>query len=213
MLKKVLWSVAILAAAGCLAAPPSFAKATMKHGKGSGKAAELRMTLRDLWGTHIFWVRNVVVATIAGNSDAAKAAEENAVQNAKDIAGAVGSVYGKEAGDKFFPLLAGHYGAVKEYLNADIAGNKEAKDAAVGNLGKNAEEIATFLSSANPNWPKATLVELLMAHGGHHIAQIDQLLAKDYASEAKTWGAMSKHMNVIADALASGIVKQFPKKF
>jgi hypothetical protein len=98
-------------------------------------------------------------------------------------------------------------------MNADIAGNKEAKDAAVGNLGKNAEEIATFLSSANPNWPKATLVELLMAHGGHHIAQIDQLLAKDYASEAKTWGAMSKHMNVIADALASGIVKQFPKKF
>lgn len=124
-----------------------------------------------------------------------------------------GSVYGKEAGDKFFPLLAGHYGAVKEYLNADIAGNKEAKDAAVGNLGKNVEEIATFLISANPNWPKATPVELLMAHGGHHIAQIDQLLAKDYASEAKTWDAMSKHMNVIADALASGIVKQFPKKF
>ena len=71
-------------------------------------------------GNRIFRVRTVVVATIAGNTDAAKAAEENAVQNAKDIAGTVGSVYGKEAGDKFFPLLAGHYGAVKEYLNAGI---------------------------------------------------------------------------------------------
>lgn len=213
MLKKVLWSVAILAAAGCLAAPTSFANAAMKDDKGSGKAADLRMTLRDLWGAHIFWVRTVAVATISGNSDASKAAEENAVQNAKDIAGAVASFYGKEAGDKFFPLLAGHYGAVKEYLNADIAGNKEVKDAAAGKLAKNAEEIATFLSSANPNWPKATLATLLMAHGGHHIAQIDQLLAKDYGGEAKTWDAMSKHMNVIADALASGIVKQFPKKF
>jgi len=212
MMKKVLWGVAILVA-GCLAVPPSFANAAMKDGNGSGKAAELRMTLRDLWGAHIFWVRTVVVATIAGNSDAAKEAEENVVQNAKDIAGAVGSFYGKEAGDKIFPLLAGHYGAVREYLNADIARNKEAKDAAAGKLAKNAEEIATFLSSANPNWPKATLAGLLIAHGGHHIAQIDQLLAKDYASEAKTWDAMSKHMNVIADALAAGIVKQFPKKF
>lgn len=49
-----------------------------------------------------------------------KAAGENVVQNAKDIAGSVGSVYGREAGDNFFPLPAGHYGAVKEYLNAGI---------------------------------------------------------------------------------------------
>jgi len=87
-------------------------------------------------------------------------------------------------------------------------------DAAVEKLKKNAGEIAEFLHGANPkNWPKDTLVSLLMAHGGHHIAQIDAVLAKDYNAEASTWEAMKKHIYTIADALAGGIVEQFPKKF
>ncbi len=76
-------------------------------------------------------------------------------------------------------------------------------------LTKNAEEIATFLSSANPNWPKQTLLSALAAHGAHHMAQIDQIQMKDYSAEAKTWDAMRKHIYVIADTLADGIAKQF----
>ena len=178
------------------------------------KAAELQMTLRDLWVGHIFWVRSVVFASKAGDVEAAKVAEQNVVENAKEIAAAVGSFYGKEAGDKLFGLLAGHYGAIKEYLTASLSGSKEGKDAAVEKLKKNAEEIAVFLNGANPkNWPKDTLVSLLLAHGGHHIAQIDAVVAKDYVAEASTWDAMKKHIYTIADALAGGIEKQFPKKF
>jgi hypothetical protein len=178
------------------------------------KAAELQMTLRDLWVGHIFWVRSVVFASKAGDVEATKVAEQNVVDNAKEIAAAVGSFYGKEAGDKLFGLLAGHYGAIKEYLTASLSGSKEGKDAAVEKLKKNAEEIAVFLNGANPkNWPKDTLVSLLLAHGGHRIAQIDAVVAKDYVSEAGTWDAMKKHIYTIADALAGGIEKQFPKKF
>jgi hypothetical protein len=170
--------------------------------------------LRDLWTGHIFWVRNVVYATKYGDADAAKVAEENVVKNAKDIAGAVASFYGQEAGDKLFGLLAGHYGAIKEYLIAATAGSKEGKDMAVDKLKKNADDIATFLNSANPrNWPKDTLLSLLIAHGGHHIAQIDAVVAKDYTSEAMAWDNMKKHIYVIADALAGGIENQFPAKF
>ncbi len=38
-------------------------------------------------------------------------------------------------------------------------------------------------------------------------------MAKDYGAEATTWTAMKKHIYTIADALAGGIEKQFPKKF
>ncbi len=187
------------------------------HAKGKTetvKSIELQMTLRDLWVGHIFWVRSVVFDTKLGEAEAAKVAEENVVSNAKEIAAAVGSFYGKEAGDKLFSLLAGHYGAIKEYLTASMAGSQEGKDSAAGKLKKNAEEIAVFLNGANPkNWPKDTLVSLLLAHGGHHIAQIDAVVAKDYDGEARTWDAMKKHIYTIADALAGGIVKQFPKKF
>jgi len=210
MLKRSLNAVLVAAAVVLFVFSPAYGKEMAM----SPKAAGLQMTLRDLWVEHIFWVRSVVFATKSGDADMTKVAEENVVKNAKDIAAAVGSFYGKEAGDKLFGLLAGHYGAIKDYLTASMAGNKEGMDAAVEKLKKNAGEIAEFLHGANPkNWPKDTLVSLLMAHGGHHIAQIDAVLAKDYNAEASTWEAMKKHIYTIADALAGGIVKQFPEKF
>ena len=69
------------------------------------------------------------------------------------------------------------------------------------------------LSSANPNLPFDTLNGLLLAHGAHHIQQIQELNGKQYAQEAQTWEAMKQHMYVIADALAGAIAKQFPAKF
>ena len=210
MLKKLLSLLLILFVLTILVVSPANAKEKMEP----MKAAELQMTLRDLWVGHIFWVRSVVFATFYGDTAAAKVAEENVVSNAKEIAAAVGSFYGKEAGDKLFGLLAGHYGAIKAYFTASMEGNKAGKDAATDNLKKNAEEIAEFLHSANPkNWPKETLVSLLMAHGGHHMAQIDAVLAKNFVAEATTWEAMKKHIYTIADALAGGIEKQFPEKF
>jgi hypothetical protein len=200
-----------------LAAAPALAHEGHMAGhmatKDSAKTVELRQTLRDLWVDHIFWVRNVALMTKVGDVEGAKVAEENVVANARAIANAMGPLYGQAAADKLFGLLAGHYGAVKEYMNASYAGNKAGKDAAAQKLVANANEIAAFLSTANPNWPKQTLVSLLTAHGGHHMAQIDDFAAKDYAAEAQVWEAMKQHMYVIADALAAGIAKQFPKKF
>ena len=211
MLKRA-FSAALMVTALVLfvCSPVSYGKEKMV----SVKAADLQMTLRDLWIDHIFWVRSVVYATKFGDADAAKVAEDYVVNDAKDIAAAAGSFYGKEAGDKLFGLLAGHYGAIKEYLTASMAGSKEGKDAAVEKLKKNAEDIAVFLNGANPKyWPKDVLVSVLLAHGGHHIAQIDAVMAKDYGAEAATWEAMKKHIYTIADALAGGLEKQFPKKF
>ena len=104
------------------------------------------MTLRDLWLGHIFWVRNVSVAAIDKNDPAIKAAEKQAVANAQAIAASIEPFYGAPAKDKFFKLLAGHYGAVKAYLVAAVAGDVSAQAKATQSLASNADEIATFLS-------------------------------------------------------------------
>jgi flagellar motor switch protein FliM len=52
------------------------------------------------------------------------------------------------------------------------------------------------------------VLSLLKTHGSHHIAQIDDIKAKNFAHEAEVWKAMLNHINTIADALA----KQFPNK-
>jgi hypothetical protein len=215
-IKRFLIAASLLAAS-IVPAAPVFAHdgehVVVAQVPAGAKAAETGAALRDLWVGHIFWVRNVAVDTFAGNKKAAAAAEKEVVANAKQIAGAIEPYYGKEASEKLFGLLAAHYGAVKQYLEATAAGSKARQDAAVTNLTGNAGEIAKFLSGANPNLPFDTLNGLLLAHGGHHIQEIQQLYNKQYAEEAQTWEAMKRHMYVIADALAGAIAKQFPAKF
>ena len=179
--------------------------------KAGISAAETDAALRDLWTGHIFWVRNVVVATLNNDTAARAAAEKQVVANAKAIANSISPFYGQPASDKLFGLLAGHYGAVKQYLDAGTDAAKQA--AATKALTDNAGEIATFLSGANPNLPKDAVLGMLAAHGGHHIMQINQLRAKQYDQEAETWAAMKDHMNKLADTLAGAIAKQFPDKF
>ncbi len=173
----------------------------------------LKLAFRDLWTDHICWVRNVILETKYGDQAAAKVAEERVVRDAKGIAGAIMPYYGKEASDKLFGLLAGHYGAIKDYMNATFSNNKVAEDKAAEMLKKNANEIAVFLSSANPNWSKDVLESVLIAHGGHHMTDINEISKKDFSGDAKTWEAMKRHVYVISGVLSDGIVKQFPDTF
>jgi hypothetical protein len=177
------------------------------------KVPEASAAQRDLWLGHIFWVRNVVEARLEANAGAAKAAEQQVVDNAKAIAGAIEPYYGKAASEKLFGLLAGHWGAISAYLDATHAGKKADQDAAFKKLVDNAGEISTFLGGANPHLPVETLRGLLTAHGAHHVEQVKQLAAGQYEQEAATWAAMTRHMYVIADALAGAIAKQFPDRF
>lgn len=184
-----------------------------QHAGAANKTAASHGVMRDLWLGHIFWVRNVVVDTFAGNKKAAAVAEQQVVVNAKQIAATLEPYYGKAASDELFRLLAGHYDAVKHYVDATAAGSKDKQAAAVDSLTGNASAIARFLSGANPNLPFEAVNGLLVAHGGHHIQQTQQLQAEQYAEEAQTWEAMKQHMYVIADALVGAIEKQFPNKF
>lgn len=213
--KRCFAMVSMLATAVAPAAPALAQSGThsVAQTPAPAKINETGAALRDLWVDHVFWVRNVVVSTLAGNQPAATAAEQEVVGNAKQIAAAVEPYYGKDASEKLFGLLAGHYGAVKQYLEATVAGRKGGQDAAFKSLSVNASEIARFLSGANPNLPFDTLNGLLLAHGGHHVQQIGQLHMKQYVDEAQTWDTMKRHMYVIADALAGAIAKQFPKQF
>jgi hypothetical protein len=184
----------------------------MQAGPGN-QAVVTQMALRDLWLGHIFWVREVVSATVAKDAGAVAVAEGRAVDNAKQIASAIEPFYGRAASDQLFKLLAGHYTAIKGNAEATVAGNSgEAKNAAV-ELAANAREIGAFLSKANPHLQQQTLDALLTAHGGHHLQQNQQLAKGDRSAEARTWDEMRAHIYSISDALTAALVKQFPGKF
>jgi succinate dehydrogenase/fumarate reductase flavoprotein subunit len=121
-------------------------------------------------------------------------------------------VFGKAAGEQMMTLIAGHWGAIKTMTDATPAGDKASAATARSALMSNASDIAVFLSGANPNLPVDTVRGLLVAHGAHHAAQNNQEMSGDLKGEQATWTAMQAHMDVISDALAGAIAKQFPNK-
>jgi hypothetical protein len=196
--------------------PQSVAAANQPEANDAARTYKTSQTaagLRDVWIDHIFWVRTVSAAAIDKNEPAMKAAEQQAVANAQSIAETIEPFYGSAAKDSFFQLLAGHYGAVKAYLVATVASDDSGQSTAIEALTANADAIATFLSKANPHLPKDAVQALLMAHGGHHIQQIQQLKDRKYEAEAETWEEMKKHVYQIADATADALAKQFAQKF
>lgn len=177
------------------------------------KVADTKAALRDLWLGHILGIRNEAVATMDKNAAARESAEKSVVANAQQIAGSIEPFYGKAASDKLFTLLAGHYGAIRDNLDATVAGNAAQQETAIKTLTANAAEISTFLSGANPYLPKDAVMGLLTAHAAHHIQQFQQLKAGEYVQEAETWNGMKKHIYVVADALTGALAQQFPAKF
>ncbi|MDN5781050.1 MAG: hypothetical protein L0H23_03340 [Luteimonas sp.] len=175
-------------------------------------APQLQAAMRDLWHGHIVHARDYVLAVHAGNEVDAKAAADAVVENAKQISSAVAGFYGEAGGDQMMTLLAGHWGAVKAMTDARAAKDEAGASKAMDDLNANAAAIAKFLSGANPNLPEDAVLGLMLAHGAHHSAQINLILADDTAGEATEWAAMQSHMDMIADALAAAIAKQFPDK-
>jgi hypothetical protein len=175
-------------------------------------APKLHAAMRELWQGHAETTREYALAVKAGDAAAEKKATDAVVANAKKIADAVGGFYGDAAGKKMFELLAGHWGGVKALTDAAKSGDSAASAKAMQDLGANADEIATFLSGANPNLPADAVKGLLVTHAGHHAALVGEIMKGDNAAAAKTWTAMQAHMNTIADALSDAIAKQFPAK-
>lgn len=207
--------IAVLLSASLALALPGLASASTEHATSAAASvtlADAKAAQRDLWIGHVFWVRNVVDARFEGNAIEAKVAEQQVVANAKAIAASIEPFYGTAASEKLFTLLAGHWGAISDYLDATRDNSKTGQDVAFKKLAANADEIAAFLGGANPHLTVDVLKGLLMAHGSHHVQQIGEFKAKQFDAEARTWSAMTHHMYVIADALAEGIAKQFPDK-
>lgn len=211
--KWVLGTIVVLGMLSAQIAPPAYSQTAAPD---PAKVANLKIALRDLYINHIFWVRSLVIATRFGDKAAVSEADEYGLKNAKAIGESIAPFYGQAAGDKFATLFVGHYSAVKAYMRAAFAnnfkGNPAMKKAAIAQLTKNADDIAAFVSSANPNLPKGTVYGLLLTHGQQHVMMIDAVAKKDWSTEADMWDPMVKHIYTIADALATGVAKQFPNK-
>lgn len=190
-------------------AQPSRAAASPVH---SDAAIAVKQDMRKLWTDHVVWTRAYIVAAIADQPEA-QAAANRLMKNQDDIGRAVAKYYGDPAGQQLTTLLKEHISIAVDLIKAAKAGDKNAQQQADGRWQKNATAIAEFLARANPHWPRATLVELMNKHLSTTTAEVVARLNKNWDEDVRAYDAVYDHILMMSDALADGIIKQFPEKF
>ena len=188
------------------------AKTTPVDPMSTTPGISLRMGMRDLWDAHTTWTRMYIVSAVAKMPDAASAADR-LMQNQEDIGNAIKPYYGDEAGMKLTVLLKNHISTAGAVVMAAMAGDTVKLKAGQAQWTANADSIADFLSGANPNWPKKALMDMLHEHLRVTTEEAVARIKKDWAGDVKAYDAIHQQAMMMADALSSGIIKQFPDKF
>jgi hypothetical protein len=174
--------------------------------------SSLKQDMRKLWTDHVVWTRDYIIAAVADAPDQ-QAAANRLMKNQEDIGTAVAGYYGKEAGDKLTSLLKDHISIAVDLIKAAKAGDKSAQQKADSKWQQNALDISDFLSKANPNWPRATLVDLMKKHLSTTTDEVVARLGKNWDADVRAFDAVYNHILMMSDALSDGIIKQFPEKF
>ena len=192
---------------------PTFAQAKDKGlATHSEAATALKQDMRKLWTDHVVWTRDYIVAATQNQPDA-PAALNRLMKNQDDIGNAVAKFYGAAAGRQLTTLLKDHIAIAGDIVKAAMGGDKTGQKAADDKWHQNAIQISDFLSKANPNWPRATLLEMMNTHLSTTAAELGARLSKDWEGDVKAFDAVYDHILHMADALSDGIIRQFPEKF
>jgi hypothetical protein len=173
---------------------------------------ELRDGMRKLWSDHVIWTRMFIVSSVANMPEAGLNAER-LLKNQQDIGDAIKPYYGDAAGEKLADLLKQHILIAADIVTAAKAGDSAALDAGEKKWADNSDDIAVFLSSANPNWPKKNLQDMLSQHLNLTKSELLARINSDYPGDIKVFDTIYTQILMMADTLSGGIVKQFPNKF
>lgn len=169
--------------------------------------------MRKLWEDHITWTRMFIVSAAAGLPDTDQAAAR-LLQNQTDIGNAVKPFYGDAAGDKLTALLRDHILIAADLVTAAKSGDTAGFEAAKARWYANADEIAAFLNSANPdNWPLDEMKAMMREHLDLTLEEASARLAGDWAADIAAYDQIHVQALGMADMLSNGIMRQFPKQF
>jgi hypothetical protein len=183
------------------------------HRAFTARQAAFHDRMRKLWEDHVTWTRLAIV-TFADGSPGFDATAERLLRNQRDIGTAIKPFYGKAAGNRLTRLLDDHILIAVKLLQAAKAGDKAKVDHAAAQWYANANDIAGFLTAANPRaWPRQAMRKAMKTHLDQTLAEAQHELAGDYRASVADYEAIHAHILEMADLLSNGILRSFPAHF
>jgi hypothetical protein len=174
--------------------------------------AELRMDMRTLWQDHVMWTRNVILC-IVDDLPGSDQAVTRLLANQTAIGNAIMPFYGEDAGKQLTKLLSTHIVLAAEVVKAAKIAEANTLQEADAKWVANSNEIAVFLSKANPYWKLADFKIMMLDHLSLTKQEAIQRIKKDYDGDVIAYDDVNREILKMSDMLTEGILKQFPKKF
>ncbi|HXF57170.1 MAG TPA: hypothetical protein VNO34_06300 [Actinomycetota bacterium] len=169
--------------------------------------------MRKFWEDHVTWTRMFIVEFAAG-SPATDATVQRLLANQADIGDAIKPFYGAAAGEQLTELLRDHILIAADLLAAAKAGDSAGVADAQPRWEANADDIARFLSSANPeHWPFEEMRSMLRAHLNLTLAEAVARLEGRFQDDIAAYDQVHLQALQMADMLSEGIMAQFPHAF
>jgi len=179
----------------------------------SAKALAFRTAMDKLWEDHITWTRMVIVDFAAGLPDL-QTAEARLLRNQADIGNAVKPYYGAAAGRKLTSLLRTHILEAVPVLVAAKEGDKTKLAQALAAWYANANQIAVFLSRANPHsWPLPMMRTMMKQHLALTTNEAVARLQGKWTADVRAYDQVHAEILSMSHMLSSGIIRQFPSRF
>jgi hypothetical protein len=177
------------------------------------KEFALRTEMRKLWEDHVTWTRMVIVDFAAGLPDLT-AAEQRLLRNQVDIGNAIKPFYGAAAGKALTTLLKTHILEAVPVLTYAKAGDKAKLTKALKTWYGNGNQIARFLSKANPqSWPLAMTTKMMKDHLDLTTEEAVARLQGKWQADIAAYDKVHNEILRMSDMLADGLVAQFPDRF
>lgn len=178
----------------------------------SPQAVKLKTDMQKVWIDHTIWTRSYIVSAMSDRLDQ-KDVLDRLLENQQDIGNVIKPYYGEAAGNKLTALLKEHIQIAGKIVAAAKAGNNPEVAKQQTAWHRNADDIAKFLSTANPNWPFKTVQDMLYTHLKLITEVVLNCLKGNWKADIAATDINEIHMIHMADVLTEGIVKQFPDKF
>ncbi|MDV2886396.1 glycosyltransferase [Alkalihalophilus pseudofirmus] len=168
---------------------------------------------RRLWIDHVLWTSNYITSATTAGAEDQEQVLARLLKNQEDIGNAVKPVYGEDAGNKLTELLKEHIVIAGKIVDAAKEGQADTVDPLNKEWYRNADDIASFLSEANPNLNIEDVKNLLYAHLELVANDLTASLSKDWEARIVAIDEGINHIILMSDAISKAVVKQFPEKF
>ena len=175
------------------------------------RSLTLHQDMRRLWADHVVWTRMYIIG-VTSEDGSAQVALDRLMRNQEEIGNAIKPFYGEAAAAQLTTLLKQHIDLSGEVLAAAKAGDAATQADADRRWHENAAAIATLLSTANPDWPRQSVQDMLYKHLALTTQEAIDRLHKNWADDQVTFDTVFSHAMDMADTLSDGIIKQFPSR-